>query len=117
MGSTFVGVCDEVDQVFLLDVNFEGAFRSEGDFILGVGKGVLSSWLSSLDDLRYRVRHLNIARFSFCSSDTSGPFGRSLNQDKREGLTSLIDVGDEGGKGEGSLFPLPFSLLFRMKSP
>ncbi|GJZ95931.1 hypothetical protein Tco_0668265 [Tanacetum coccineum] len=50
---TFIGVCDEVDEVLLLDVNFEGAFGSESDFTLGGGEEVLSLGLSSLNDSRF----------------------------------------------------------------
>ncbi|GJT68090.1 hypothetical protein Tco_1019570 [Tanacetum coccineum] len=52
-GPTFVGVGDEVCEVLLLDVDFDGAFRGEGDFTLGGGEGVLSSRLSSLEDSRF----------------------------------------------------------------
>ncbi|GKC18679.1 hypothetical protein Tco_1020829 [Tanacetum coccineum] len=49
-GPTFVGVGDEVCEVLLLDVDFDGAFRGDGDFTLGGGEGVLSSRLSLLED-------------------------------------------------------------------
>ncbi|GJS07337.1 hypothetical protein Tco_0364133 [Tanacetum coccineum] len=41
-------VGDKVYEVFLLEVDFNGACRGDGDFSLGGGDGVLSFWLSSL---------------------------------------------------------------------
>ncbi|GKC75933.1 hypothetical protein Tco_1126707, partial [Tanacetum coccineum] len=45
---TFFGEGDKVYEVFLLEVDFNGACRGDGDFSLGGGDGVLSFWLSSL---------------------------------------------------------------------
>ncbi|GKA58608.1 hypothetical protein Tco_0757796 [Tanacetum coccineum] len=48
---TFFGegdkVCDEVYEVFLLEVELDGACGGDGDFSLCSGDGVLSFWLSS----------------------------------------------------------------------
>nr|GEU45223.1 hypothetical protein [Tanacetum cinerariifolium] len=53
MGPTLFGVGDEVYEVLLFDVYFDGAFRSEGDFTLGASEGVLSSRLSLFKDSRF----------------------------------------------------------------
>nr|GEV22340.1 hypothetical protein [Tanacetum cinerariifolium] len=43
---------DEVCEVLLLDVDFDGALGGDNDFTLGGGEGFLSSRLSSLEDPR-----------------------------------------------------------------
>ncbi|GKB48911.1 hypothetical protein Tco_0899664 [Tanacetum coccineum] len=43
---------EEVLEVLLLEVDFDGACGGERDFPLGDGDGVLSFWCSSLEDVR-----------------------------------------------------------------
>nr|GEW24901.1 hypothetical protein [Tanacetum cinerariifolium] len=47
-----------------------------------------------------------------CGSERDLSLGCGDKKDMKEGSTSSIVVGEEGGEGESSLFPFPFSHLF-----